>query len=108
MRNHLSRLFLIIFGLLGYTVYKASQLGPQPILYSIAATVLVFAIMMSATFIYRSKSDVFDKSWYQILTWGGSFTMGLWATYIILSLPFDVLRLVAHTWISQDTFRNIN
>ncbi len=92
------RFVLILSTFIIYTFYKSVQLWPAQGLIAIFLAVFVFAIMLGGMIIYRTHISVFDKNWFQIVTWLGSLLMGFWATFIIISFPVDIIRLVTFIW----------
>lgn len=89
------RFILILTVLIIYTAFKAIQLWPSQRIPAIVIAGLTFALMLGGMFIYRADLTVFNKPWFQTFAWIGSITMGLWATFIILSMPFDILQAIA-------------
>lgn len=94
MRNRITRLLYIVSVLIIYTSYKAIQLWPTQPLAGITLSILLFVVILGGTFGYRARPQIFDKFWFHVLTWTGSIAMGLWATFMIISIPVDVLHLL--------------
>lgn len=93
MSSRLIILLTVLSFLFLYTNSKISQLlhfVTSSGILSAALTAAVFVLMIAWQFVYRARPEVFDRRWYQLLAWVGSFTMGLWATFIIISIPLDL------------------
>jgi hypothetical protein len=90
---------IIFFGVLGlllvYTGYKASQMWPTSRALTWVRAILFLALIIGWQFWYRSDPGALDSGWFQALAWVSSIGLGLWATFILLSVPLDVLGLVA-------------
>jgi predicted MPP superfamily phosphohydrolase len=96
MKAQMRRFLTIVTVTITYTMCKAVQLMPEWPRLAVGLTVLLFFVMLMGMFVFRSKPEVYDKPWFRLLTWTGSLAMGLWATFIIISLPFDILRLMLY------------
>lgn len=83
------RLLLIIAGLWIYTTYKVWQMIPAHLIASGIYTLLLFVVMIHWILIYHSNPHLVNKKWFRGLTWLGSLTMGVWATFMLLSIPID-------------------
>lgn len=84
--------FLSIITLLWtYTFYKANQtlLGHE--LWSALLTLSGFMIMIGWIVLYHSKPHWVNKSWFLVVVWIGSLMLGFWGTFIMLSIPIDLL-----------------
>ncbi|MBC7714036.1 MAG: metallophosphoesterase [Rhizobacter sp.] len=88
------RLILILAALLLYTCFKAIQLSPlQPYL-MISLTIVFFISMVSSMFFSRTKPESFDTPWFIMLTWTGSMFMGFWGSFVMISIPLDIINVV--------------
>lgn len=84
---------LILSLLVALTTYKIRQIWPAASTSSAALTsLLLFISMFGWQLIYRRFPSAFDKAWLQILAWIGSTAIGLWGTFILLSLPLDLIH----------------
>ncbi len=90
----MSRFWIIVGIFFAYTSYKAAQLSNGPASVAMLGTAMLFVLMLSSMFIYRSHESVFDEWWFRALAWTGSLTMAVWATFILLSIPVDILSVV--------------
>lgn len=90
------RFFLIIATLLAYTYYKANQTIPSHELLMIPYTILLILVMIGWVFIYHSRPDWVESVWFRSFVWLGSSIMGLWTTFILLSLPVDGVFLLGY------------
>jgi len=90
---------IVFFGVLAlllvYTGYKASQMWPASKVLSWVRAGLFLALIIGWQFLYRADPDALDSGWFQALAWASSLGLGLWATFILLSVPLDAVRLVA-------------
>ncbi|CEG58535.1 metallophosphoesterase [Legionella fallonii] len=89
-----ARFFLIVVGLLTYTYYKVNQTVPAHEWLMLLCTVLLFLVMVGWVFLYHSNPNWVELAWFRSFVWLGSFIMGLWTTFILLSIPVDVVFLV--------------
>ncbi len=96
MRNRLQRFVIILFILILYTMYKAAQLWPVAPVRAALLVLPLFMVMIGWQFFYRSNPTLPDRPWFQALAWIGSWLMGLWSTFVILSLPIDLVHLGWH------------
>ncbi|HTS53904.1 MAG TPA: metallophosphoesterase [Burkholderiales bacterium] len=81
--------------LLVYTGYKAGQMWPARRIMAWSLALPFFALIVGWLFLYRSRPGVLDTDWFRAWVWAGSLGLGLWATFILLSMPADILRLIA-------------
>ena len=92
---------VIFFGVLAlllvYTGYKASQMWPASKVLSWVRAGLFLALIIGWQFLYRSDPDALGSGWFQALAWVSSLGLGLWATFILLSVPLDAVGLVVAT-----------
>lgn len=95
-----------MLALIVYTAYKAAQLLPSNKPLGLLLVVPLFLLMVLGPIIYRFNMGVFESIWFQTFVWAGSILMGVWTTFIILSLPIDFVRLVAFVYsrISGSTY----
>ncbi len=88
--------FHLVVGILFlYTALKAGLLWPEHRGLAWGLTVPFFALMVAWLFLYRRRPHLIDALWFRALVWVGSLTMGLWATFILLTLPLDVVGIFA-------------
>lgn len=90
----LLRFFAVVSLLFLYTGYKANQLWPSHRLLTAGLTLLLFVFMLGGTFFYRSNPEVFNAIWFRVIVWSGAIVMGFWATFVFISLPFDIMHLL--------------
>jgi predicted MPP superfamily phosphohydrolase len=85
--------FFALLGLLFfYTGVKATNLLGHTIV-SWIVTAIFFAVMVFWQFAYRSDVNAVNSRWFNILAWSGSISLGLWTTFMLLSIPVDVASL---------------
>lgn len=85
---------LILSSLFAYTCFKGLQLIPAHPYIMLAGTCAFFALMISSMFISRNRPDSFESKWFIALTWIGSTLMGWWGTFIMISLPIDLVHFI--------------
>jgi predicted MPP superfamily phosphohydrolase len=93
MKTHSFRLVIfvaILSSLFFYTQYRLQQFMPGQRGLAWGLSALVFVLMISWQFAYRSGYFPLDSTFFQILAWSGSMSLGLWAIFMILALPLDV------------------
>ncbi len=84
---------LILSLLIALTAYKVRQIWPTASPFAAAmAGLAIFVAMFGWQLIYRRFPSTFDQIWLQILAWIGSTAIGLWGTFILLSLPLDLIH----------------
>jgi predicted MPP superfamily phosphohydrolase len=95
-RRTFFRVFWIIMGtLLLYTGLQAGRLAPGASAWVVwGATFLWFALMIGWQFPYRSGAWPVQSPKLRTLAWAGSIAVGVWATFIVLSLAEEPLRLL--------------
>jgi predicted MPP superfamily phosphohydrolase len=87
--------FTVLAVLLVYTGYKAGQMWPARRVMAWGLATLFVALTIGWWLLYRSDPSVLGSDWFRALAWFGSLCMGLWATFIFLSVATDILRLAA-------------
>ena len=85
----------ILLVLFLYTGYKASRIWPTRRASAWTLTLLFFALIVGWVFLYHWDPGVVDSAWFRALAWAGSLGLGLWATFILLCVPLDVVGVVA-------------
>lgn len=93
MRIRLLIFFSILFVLLLYTGMKAAAFFPQRRPAGWALAFLYFFIMIGWNFSYRGGWFPADSLVFKGWMWAGSTMLGLWATFVLLSLPLDAVRV---------------
>ncbi len=94
MRSRITRLLYFLSLFFVYTSYKSYQLWPtQPVL-AVFFALIFFIVMIIGTFAYRIRPNIYDETWFRVVSWAGSLAMGLWASFVIISLPFDIFHAV--------------
>jgi len=89
-----SIIFFAVLGLLFvYTGYKASQMWPASKVLTWVRAIVLLALIVGWQFFYRAKPEALESGWFQALAWVSSLGLGLWATFILLSVPLDAVRL---------------
>jgi len=80
-----------------YTGIKASYLLPGRSILAWSSSALLFFFILTWQIVYRSHPHAVNSWGFEILAWAGSLSMGLWATFIIFSIPFDLGRFLFFT-----------
>jgi predicted MPP superfamily phosphohydrolase len=88
------RFLLILTLTIVYTSFKATQLWPTNRWAAAGLVLPFFAIMIGWNFLYRADPGIFNQLWFEILAWTGCILMSVWATYIIFSIPVDIVHLL--------------
>ena len=98
MRSRFARLLQLLSVFVLYTSYKIAELLPwsgwAAVLGALALALALFAVMTAGMFLYRPKPNIFDAPWFRLLAWTGSLGMAAWATFIIVSIPVDLVHLL--------------
>lgn len=93
MLSRLLIFFSIVLSLLIYTGIQAGRLIPDQKIVAWVLGALFFSMALSWPFIYRSFPVAKTASWFRVLAWTGSFSFGLWSTFMILAVPVDLFHL---------------
>lgn len=87
--------WIVLTTLLLYTGVQAQTLLPDvPALVLWGMTLALFGLMVGWLFIYRSHAAALEARWFFWLAWCGAGAFGLWATFVMLSLPVNIVGLV--------------
>lgn len=89
------RFFSILGFFLLYTVFEMARLWPAHALVAAALSVALFALMLGSPFILHSNGSVLDRPWFRVMAWTGSLSMAVWATFILLSIPVEIVAAVS-------------
>jgi len=101
------RFILILISLLTYTCFKFIQLVPtHP--YSMAlVSFIIFGLMALSMTISRIKEISFDSWFFKFITWSGYTLMGFWSTFIMISIPADIVHLLVSLFYKGSTFLDL-
>lgn len=105
MTSRLLIFVLVVSILVLYTFFKISFFLPDQILWAWFLTVAIFIVMMGWQFAYRVNSSRPASPPFTLLAWIGGLVLGLWATFILVSIPFDLIHAAIfgyHNWIAKD------
>jgi predicted MPP superfamily phosphohydrolase len=86
---------VILLVLLIYTGYKATRTWPTRRALACTLAILFLTLILGWQFLYRWYPGVLDSGWFRAFAWASSLGLGLWATFILLSAPLDILGAVA-------------
>jgi hypothetical protein len=84
--------FSLLGGLLLYTLAQAERLLPSHPLLVAVLTVALFVLMFAWQFLARAGASRLDSSGFRAFAWAGSFTLGVWATFVVFWAPVDLGR----------------
>lgn len=102
------RFLLVLASVLAYSALKITQLWPAEPYLAASLVIPLFGLMLAALLLARSKPEAFETLWFRTLAWAGSMTMALWATFVLISIPVDILHLVArasgHDFFLRDSY----
>lgn len=90
----MSRVFIILFFLFVYTSFKAIQIVPEFPILVVGTVALIFVSVIGAMIASRSKPHSFDAIWFSLLSWLGTLAIGFFGTFLLISIPLDVLDLI--------------
>lgn len=85
------RFIVIVSMFFLYTCYKAVQLIPDQPEIMVFAAALIFICIAASMIISRTRPHVFERAWFKVLVWVGSLFIGFWGTFMIISLPIDLV-----------------
>lgn len=88
------RFLAILLGLFLYTAYQATRLWPGQWIGSLVLAAIYFVAMLAWQFAYRARPHALDARWFRFAAWGGAFLLGWWATFVLISIPFEVIDLL--------------
>lgn len=63
------------------------------------ATIALFWLMLSWQVLYRRHSEAVESRWFHWFAWLGSTCFGIWATFVMFSLPIDAVA--AAVWLGH-------
>ncbi|MEK6554253.1 MAG: metallophosphoesterase [Bdellovibrionota bacterium] len=87
----MKRFYLILAFFFLYLSFKATQLWPMHQFLAIFIMAAFLVLSISNLFVLRSKPEVFDRPWFQTYSWISFIFMGLLTTFLIFSLPVDLI-----------------
>jgi predicted MPP superfamily phosphohydrolase len=102
------RFIIIISSLLIYSFIKAVQLWPENSYLAMVLVLPYFLLMIGPLLLSRLEYKIHETAWFQSMVWLSSLLMGLFGTYIIISIPLDIINLCfANTLFSQHFYLSI-
>lgn len=90
MRRRFSRFYALLFLLFLYTGSQLARLLPGVAAWSLAAAIIV--VMVAWQFGFRSGALPAASRRLVVLAWTGNLVMGAWATFVLLSLPANLIQ----------------
>lgn len=94
MRRQFIFFLCVASSLLSYTAFKLHEAFSFPFWSMLVLMIPLFFLMFGGTLWARAHRDISIKKWFQIFSGIGSFFIGLWGTFIILSLISDLIQFV--------------
>ncbi|MDE2492041.1 MAG: metallophosphoesterase [Elusimicrobia bacterium] len=89
----------IVAVLVLYTGILAGRLLPRASGAELGAgTAACFAAMLAWLLAYHARPRLAAAAWFRAAAWAGAAVMGVWATFVLLSLPADAARLTERGW----------
>jgi predicted MPP superfamily phosphohydrolase len=85
------RFLIILFTLLFYSFFKATQLWPSDPYLAVVLVLPFFLLMIGPLLFSRLNHKIQSTFIFRILVWLSSFLMGVFGTYILLSIPMDIV-----------------
>lgn len=95
MRRRLFIFLLVLFVLAFYTGYHLLVYTQHSYVLSAIITIVCFGLMFGNLFISRSHPELTEKKWYQIFSGSGSILIGIWGSFLILSIPLDIFTVLS-------------
>ncbi len=74
-------------------MFKAWQMWPGHRVLAISLVAPLFVLMIGWMFLFRSYPGLFNYTWFYAYVLVVSVLMGIWGTFIIFSIPLDVVQL---------------
>ncbi|MBL7542538.1 MAG: metallophosphoesterase [Bdellovibrionaceae bacterium] len=100
------RVISILLALFFYSCYKAIQLRPSQPFLMVGICGLFFLTVIVTMQFGRSRPSLFDRLWFNIVTWIGFLFIGFWATFALLTIPVDILFGLYSLIVGQENFLN--
>tara|TARA_B110001454_G_C12723068_1_gene435673 strand:+ start:7131 stop:8246 length:1116 start_codon:yes stop_codon:yes gene_type:complete len=101
----MTRLFVILFLFLSYSVYKTIQLVPDHPFVMTLICVLLFGSVVGSMMASRRYPDSFKSPWFKFVTWVGTSFIGFWGTFSLISIPIDLVDFVYSLFNGGNSFR---
>jgi predicted MPP superfamily phosphohydrolase len=100
---------IILSSLFAYSGYKAIQLNPDSPYLMLLLAIIVFILMIAPTLLSRSKPNMQETMTFSIFNWIGSSLIGFVGTFIMISIPVDIVHIVfalfSKTFLSTQSFQ---
>ena len=98
------RFLLILISFFAYTTFKAIQLAPAHPGLMLFLTLAFFLLIFGPMFLIRSKPQFFETKWFMALSWIGSTFIGFLGTFIILSIPIDIIKFIVSFFSNGESY----
>lgn len=89
----MTRFYLVLSLIFTYAAFKSTQLWPAQRLWAIVITAGLFALVIKVMFLYRSEPSLSDTRGFSALIWAVYILIGLIGTFLILSMPVDLVQI---------------
>ncbi|MEO5668604.1 MAG: metallophosphoesterase [Bdellovibrionota bacterium] len=107
MSLRLLRIFVVLSFFIGYTAFALARLWPRYSIWALPTTFLLFAVMLGSQLIYRAVPSVFDAFWYRVVAWISNLLIGLWGTFLMISIPVVVVNIFVGQFLSRGLILSI-
>lgn len=87
---------IVLFCLLAYTVFKFNQILPEKKILATVSASFVFLVMILWQIVYRNNTSLVYDPTYKMLSFAGAAIMGVWASFVILSLISDFIHMLVY------------
>jgi hypothetical protein len=94
----MTKFFIVLIMTLLYTALKAVQIWPNHRWLAAGLTVPFFVLMIGWNFVYRADPSIFNSLWFEIAAWTGGLIMGAWATFVLFSIPLDLMAFLVSAY----------
>ncbi len=109
MRRRLWIFWSILAALMLYTDFQGRLLFPGASATTIALlTAAFFAVLIGWQFWYRAHPGFIDSPWFESLAWIGAVSMGVWAGFVLLSIPLNLAGMLGRWagWLRPGSLRS--
>ncbi|HUP56630.1 MAG TPA: metallophosphoesterase [Bdellovibrionota bacterium] len=108
MSTRLLVVLAVVSLLIFYTLLRVSDLALKRKSWLKISVALVAALALSSQFAYRMQLLPLESPFFFALTWVGGTLLGFWGTFLLLSIPVDLVALLgslAHRVLSPEGFK---
>ena len=108
MRRRIWIFWAILAALIFYTDFQGRVLFPGASALSVAVlTAGLFILFLGWQFWYRSHPGFVDSPWFESLAWIAAVAMGVWAGFVLFSIPWNLAGLLGlwEGWLQTGSLR---